>query len=177
MKSDPFRRSLSFELILFFGLSLLSWAIWIPQAPFIILFAFPNALGEELGWRGFALPKLQTKYSALTASIIIGLFWGLWHVPTWIAQKQTDTSALSTLWMVISTVPAAILFSWVYNRTSGSLLPVCFLHASIAVTGYFVPALPTATQGAVSWVVAILIIAAGGAAWLSRPPAQPRFQV
>ena len=147
-----------------------------PQAaamlPFIILFAFPNALGEELGWRGFALPKLQTRHSALTASIIIGLFWGLWHIPTWAAQKQTDASVLSTLWMVVSTVPAAILFTWVYNGTRGSLLPVCFLHASIAVTGYFVPALPTPTQGAVSWAVAILIVAAGGRAWFAKPSAQ-----
>ena len=151
-----------------------------PQAaamlPVLVIFAFPNALGEELGWRGFALPKLQTRYSALLASIILGLFWGLWHVPIWIAQNHAGTSTLTVLWMVLSTVPAAVLFTWVYSNTRGSLLPVWLLHVSIASTGYFVPALPTPTQGAVSWVVALLIIAARGPAWLSKPVAQAQPQ-
>jgi hypothetical protein len=63
------------------------------------------------------------------------------------------------------------------DQTGGSLLPVWLLHASIAITGYLVPALPSLTQGAVSCVVALLVIAAGSAEWFSRPLTQPRFQV
>ncbi len=128
----------------------------------LVIFAFPNALGEELGWRGFALPKLQTRCSALLASITLGLFWGLWHIPIWIAQNHAGTSTLSVLWMVLSTVPTAILFTWVYNNTHGSLLPVWLLHASIASTGYFTPALASHTHAIVSWIAAAVIVAVTG---------------
>jgi membrane protease YdiL (CAAX protease family) len=147
-----------------------------PQAaamlPILVVFAFPNALGEELGWRGFALPKLQTRYSALVASTILGLFWGLWHVPMWIAQQQADASALPVLWMVVSIVPAAILFTWLYNNTNGSLLPVWLFHAAIAITNYFTPALPSHTHAILSWVVAMVVVAVTGPARLVRRPAQ-----
>ncbi len=155
------------------------WAALGPQAaamlPILVVFALPSALGEELGWRGFALPKLQTRYSALTASIILGLFWGLWHVPTWIAQKQTEASFPAALLMVVSTVPVAVLFTWIYNNTGGSLLPVWLFHASIAITNYFTPALPSHTHTLLAWAIAIIIVAAGGPArWCPRHTGIPR---
>ncbi len=143
-----------------------------PQAaallPVVTLVALPNALGEELGWRGFALPRLQTRYSALVASIIIGLFWGLWHVPAWIAQKQMAPGAPAVFLQVTSTIPAAILFTWVYNNTGGSLPPVWVFHASIVITGYFAPALPTHTHSVLSWAMAIAVIVTTGPAHFSR---------
>ena len=79
-----------------------------PQAaailPFIVVFALPNALGEELGWRGFALPKLQARHSALTASVVLGLFWGFWHIPAWIAQEQIAPAPLPILVQMTSTL-------------------------------------------------------------------------
>jgi len=130
--------------------------------PFVVAFAFPNALGEELGWRGFALPKLQTKYNALVSSIILGLFWGFWHIPTWIAQQLTDLSVLTLLAEVVSMVPVAILFTWIYNNTNGSLLLAWLLHTSMAITGYFIPLLPTPTERILSWLVAILVVIVTG---------------
>jgi membrane protease YdiL (CAAX protease family) len=126
--------------------------------PIAVVFAFPNTLGEELGWRGFALPKLQAKSSALVSSVIIGLFWGLWHVPTWVAQGVSDLSTLPLFAEVVSMVPVAILFTWVYNSTKGSLLLVWLFHASMAITGYFVPLLPTVTEKILLWLVAILVV-------------------
>jgi membrane protease YdiL (CAAX protease family) len=132
------------------------------MVPIIVVFAFPNALGEELGWRGFALPRLQSRYNALIASVVIGLFWGLWHIPAWIAQDQMAWAPQPVLLRVVSTVPAAIIFTWLYNNTGGSLLPVWLLHTSITVTGYFTPILPTHTHSTLSWALAILIIALTG---------------
>jgi len=143
-----------------------------PQAaallPFILVFALPNALGEELGWRGCALPKLQARHSALTASIVLGLFWGLWHIPAWIAQEQIAPAPLPVFLQITSTIPAAILFTWIYNNTAGSLLPVWLFHASIAITGSFTPALPTHTQSILSWGVAIAIVVVAEPTRLSR---------
>lgn len=127
--------------------------------PIVIAFAFPNGLGEELGWRGFALPKLQAKYNALISSVIIGLFWGIWHIPHWISQGL-DLSALPL--SVVYLVPVAILFTWVYNNTDGSLLLVWLLHASMAITELFVPQLPTPTEKILTLLVAILIVIVAG---------------
>ncbi len=138
--------------------------------PFVVVFAFPNALGEELGWRGFALPKLQARHSALTASIVLGLFWGFWHIPAWIAQEQIPPAPLPILVQTTSTIPAAILFTWVYNNTGGSLLPVWLFHASLAITGSFTPALPTRTATILGWAVAICVVALTGPARLCRRP-------
>ena len=140
-------------------------AIMIPIA---VVSTFLNTLGEEVGWRGFALPKLQVKYTAFVSTIIIGLFWGFWHIPMWIAQGYVDLSLLPIITKTLSMVPLAIIFTWVYNSTKGSLLLVWLFHASITITGYFAPSLPTTTEGILSWAMAIIIVIAAGLTHLSR---------
>jgi len=140
-------------------------AIMIPIA---VVSTFLNTLGEEVGWRGFALPKLQVKYTAFVSTIIIGLFWGFWHIPMWIAQGYMDLSLLHIITKTLSIVPLAIIFTWVYNSTKGSLLLVWLFHASITITGYFAPSLPTTTEEILSWVVAIIIVIVAGLTHLSR---------
>jgi len=66
--------------------------------------------------------------------------------------------------MILNMVPAAVLFTWVYLKTRGSLLLVCLLHASTAVKGYLMPNLPTLTQSAILWIAAVLVVAFGGLA-------------
>jgi len=129
--------------------------------PVAVIFTLPNALGEELGWRGFALRRLQVRHGPLLATIGIGLFWGFWHVPAWIAWRDTDLSVLAIGLMVVSTVPAAVIFTWLYNRTGGSLLIPVLHHASIANKVYFFPDLPTHTETVLLWIIAILLMARG----------------
>lgn len=132
--------------------------------PVAIVFTLPNSLGEELGWRAFALPRLQERYGALLASIGIGLFWGFWHVPMWLAWSKNDLSWLSLAIMIANMVPVAVLFTWLYNRTGQSLLLVCVFHASMATKGYLLPRLPTLTESAVVWLAALALVALGGLA-------------
>ncbi|MFB0504953.1 MAG: type II CAAX prenyl endopeptidase Rce1 family protein [Candidatus Bathyarchaeia archaeon] len=89
-------------------------------------------LGEELGWRGFALPRLQAHYNALESSIILGVIWGLWHLPGWLVGTIIGASydMRSFLVVMLSTVPASILITWVFNNTQGSLLLASFFHTS-----------------------------------------------
>jgi len=129
-----------------------------------LVFAFPNTLGEELGWRGFALPRLQAKYNALVSSIMLGLFWAVWHIPMWIAN---DIVGLNLLKSVVSTTACAIIFTWVYNNTGGSLLLAWLFHTSTTITQYFLLPL-TLTDDILRWGVAILVVVMAGFPHLSR---------
>jgi len=104
--------------------------------PIALFFAIPfGPLGEELGWRGYALPRLQEKYSALTASIALGLIWTFWHTPMFWAPGGTVISGGPvTLWAVAKYVAflvgLAILYTWLYNNTKGSVLLAVIFHTT-----------------------------------------------
>jgi len=86
--------------------------------------------GEELAWRGFALPRLQAKYNALTSSIILGVMWGLFHLPLFFTGTGSSQAGASFLPFLISIVILSILFTWMYNNTQGSVLMAYLLHAA-----------------------------------------------
>jgi len=128
------------------------------------IFALPNTLGEELGWRGFALPKLQAKYNALIASIILGLFWGIWHIPMWISFGQTG---LSLVVNCITLVGVTILFTWIYNSTNGSLLLIWLFHFVMTVRQYIMSSIPTITPDILTWIIVLVVIIKTGPMYLS----------
>jgi len=94
-----------------------------------------GGLAEEPGWRGFALKRMQMKISPLLAGIIIGFIWALWHIPVMMAQVQ----ALGPIIVAAQVLQLGITFTWLYNRTQGSLLSVALLHASWNTGGSFIP--------------------------------------
>ena len=107
----------------------------------VILLIFLNelvqagGLPEEAGWRGFALPRLQSRFSPLTSSVILGSIWALWHGPMLIGMIQ-DAGP----WRVfLRILMIGVAFTWLYNRTGGSLLAVMLLHASWNTTLSFLP--------------------------------------
>jgi membrane protease YdiL (CAAX protease family) len=87
-------------------------------------------LCEEIGWRGFALPHLQRRYSALASSLIIGLAWAFWHWPNFVIPSDS-----LQWWHVLAFIPLtmaiSVLFTWVYNSTGGNLFAVVVLHGAI----------------------------------------------
>ena len=88
-----------------------------------IIFIYQSIIvwGEEVGWRGFALPSLQIQFHPILASIILGVLWGLWHLPLfWI--KGSAQQSMSVQFFVLATVGYSILYTWIYNGTNGSLL-------------------------------------------------------
>lgn len=107
-------------------------------------------MGEELGWRGFALPRLQARMSALSASLILGLLWALWHLPLYLTAGH-PLSEVFFGWFLLSILADAILFTWIFNNTRGSLLVVLLFHASIATSGLFL----ASTAG--SFVIALVL--------------------
>jgi uncharacterized protein len=85
--------------------------------------------GEEIGWRGVALPRLLAKHSALSASLILGVLWALFHLPLFFTQGDSFAST-PPLSFLIRMIGAAILFTWVFNNTRGSLLLAYLMHAA-----------------------------------------------
>jgi uncharacterized protein len=87
-------------------------------------------LGEEVGWRGFALPHLQSRWDARTAALILGLLWAGWHLPAFFFRDTYQAMGpLGFPIFVISLLCASIILTWLYNGTHGSLLMVILFHA------------------------------------------------
>jgi len=85
-------------------------------------------IGEEIGWRGFALPRLQARYGRLTAAVMLGALWGLWHLMMYLmAGLPGQILALSIVFLI----PGSVLFSWMYNRSGGSAFVAILAHAGV----------------------------------------------
>ncbi|HNN94237.1 MAG TPA: CPBP family intramembrane metalloprotease, partial [Pseudomonadota bacterium] len=85
-------------------------------------------VGEEIGWRGFALPRMQRRMSRLSAALLLGVLWGLWHLMMNIVAGVSLTMNLASILMLI---PGSLIFSWLYNRSGGSLLIAILLHMGV----------------------------------------------
>lgn len=99
-----------------------------------------SSMGEEIGWRGFALPRLLQKRNALFSSLILGVIWGLWHLPRFFIQGSPLTLSI---WFFFGIIADTILFTWIYNNTKGSLLMALLFHTSITYTSLFLTASTT----------------------------------
>lgn len=112
--------------------------------------------GEEIGWRGFALPRLQKHMSVARSTLILGLLWLLWHTP---AYFYLDTLETIGLWMLpgfmFGVLCGAVLFTWLYNGTGGSVLMVAIWHALFDLLGASL-----ASQGLIT-----VFMSAGVIAW------------
>ncbi|MBK9714850.1 MAG: CPBP family intramembrane metalloprotease [Kouleothrix sp.] len=87
--------------------------------------------GEELGWRGFALPRLQARHSALTASLILGVVWALFHLPLFWTIGGSSQVDMSLPGYVLQLGAMSVIVTWIFNHTRGSVLIATLLHASI----------------------------------------------
>jgi membrane protease YdiL (CAAX protease family) len=94
---------------------------------------------EELGFRGFAQPRLREKFGAISTSLIIGVLWFFWHLPLYVWIPGTSQYGISLVNGVIWQVAVTFLFTWVYDRTGSILMPM-LLHASINSVGMIVTA-------------------------------------
>ncbi|MGE5396076.1 MAG: lysostaphin resistance A-like protein [Chitinophagales bacterium] len=101
---------------------------------------FNGPLAEEPGWRGFALPRLQSRFNPLIASVILGFFWGAFHWSGLLIGYRGDFSWHSLFIVTFGEIGLAIIFTWLYNRVKGkSLLPFILLHASMNSTNDYLP--------------------------------------
>jgi len=93
----------------------------------VLVSVFTGAMGEELGWRGTALPRLQARWNALISSLILGVLWGLYHLPSFLI-KGLPLDDLPLIPFMIGALSLTILVSWTFNHTRGSLITVFLYH-------------------------------------------------
>lgn len=121
---------------------------------------------EEIGWRGFALPRLQKRHNAFIATLIVGTLWAFWHLPT-VFLVGNPMAEYPFLWLIII-VTNAFIYTWIYNSTKGSILLVALFHGSLNVWGLFIPGVSPIVDALLNCVVAIILIAVFGKVNLSR---------
>lgn len=96
-----------------------------------LLMTASYGMGEELGWRGFLLPRLQAPRSALTATLLLSLIWGLWHLPAfWFRQGYVGMGPVGLMGFALGLVAGAIVLTALYNSARGSVLAVALWHGS-----------------------------------------------
>ena len=95
---------------------------------------FVGALGEEPGWRGFALPRMQLRYGPLVASLLLGVIWAGWHAPLLLLPDWADNKGGMTVWTVtqyvLMVVAISVLMAWIYNRARATVLLMILFHAA-----------------------------------------------
>jgi membrane protease YdiL (CAAX protease family) len=138
-------------------------------ATYLVIFIIGGPLFEEPGWRGFALPRLQQRSGQLMGNLLLGVLWGLWHLPLFLFVPGYDGAGsgfvnigLSFLEFVIYAIALTFIIAWVFNNTRGSLLLPMLIHASINTAVYYIHPAPLIilSRHLCFVVVALLIIAA-----------------
>jgi uncharacterized protein len=134
---------------------------------------------EEVGWRGYLLPRLQAGRPALTASVLVGVVWSGWHLPLF-AMAGTAQATASVAWFTLQAVGLSIVLTWAYNSTRGSVLLAVLAHGAYnawftAVVQGLAPAtLATVTPFAAAVVLAaaVVVVWRRGPEHLARAPRQ-----
>ncbi len=98
--------------------------------PFLVTMFITGPLIEEFGWRGFALDRLQARWNALGASLILGLLWGPWHLLLFFLPDgpMAQTGALALIDFLISILPLTVLYTWLHNNTATSIWAALLFH-------------------------------------------------
>ncbi|MEE4195706.1 MAG: type II CAAX endopeptidase family protein [Anaerolineae bacterium] len=96
--------------------------------PYFFLMLLIGGGQEEFGWRGYAQQPLQEKIGVIPASLVIGIIWGLWHLPLWFMEGDLH-SAYSYVAFVLMTTSISLVYTWLYNASGKKLIAVLILHA------------------------------------------------
>ena len=124
---------------------------------------FISGLGEEMGWRGYALTRLQRTKSPLISSLIVGVFWGLWHLPIiyWFSSQTGLLFLVEFGLYVLLLTAVSVIFTWVYNATDKSLWILVLMHATFTAGGNTIAAFTQPVTGG-TWVPYIVNVLSAG---------------
>ncbi len=131
---------------------------------FLVFFyvLFTSVLGEEIGWRGYALPGLLRRYQTLEASLLIGAAWALWHLPLFWLPGDFHQE-LPLLVFLLQVVASSVIYGWMFVNTRGSLLLPNLFHAVTNTAVGLLPVLPMSTGGDLRPFLYSVALLVGGA--------------
>jgi uncharacterized protein len=145
-----------------------------PKIPFLMVpvffsIYFVTAIGEELGWMGYAIDPMQERWGALKASILLGLVWVIWHI---IPHLQQSLAASWILWQSLYSIALRILIVWIYNNTGNSVFAAILVHTMDNVSWSLFPNYgshydPFVTS-IITWLVAVIVTLGWGPKTLGR---------
>ncbi|MEO8967082.1 MAG: CPBP family intramembrane glutamic endopeptidase [Solirubrobacteraceae bacterium] len=96
-----------------------------------VLAALLNGFGEEIGWRGFALPAFQRRVGAMRAALIVAAFWALWHLPYFLLlSSYRGFGPFTLVGFSIGIASGSVVLTWLYYRSGQSILAVAVWHAT-----------------------------------------------
>jgi membrane protease YdiL (CAAX protease family) len=126
--------------------------------------------GEEVGWRGFALPRIQARRSALSSALLLGLAWAGWHLPLFTFSEGLSRLGIGgTAGWMMSMLTGSVLMAWFFNSSRGSVLAVAIFHGvlDIFMTSPVVPRIATA-MGAILTIGTVALVPLFGPTHLAR---------
>ena len=144
--------------------------VYLPDPQFSLVTAltlfgifFIAALGEELGWSGYAIDPLQDRFGALWAALLLGVVWAVWH---FIPLLQAQRPLVFIAWWSLGTVASRIIITWLYNNTGRSVFVAALFHAMINLTWQLFPIdgsfYDPRVTGVITAVVAVVVVIMSG---------------
>jgi membrane protease YdiL (CAAX protease family) len=112
-------------------------------ANFGIVLLIGGPIGEEFGWRGYLMPALTARMNWRVASLVIGAFWGVWHLPLFFIAESPQAHMPMTVFL-LNILAGSVLFAWLFERTGRSVLPALVLHTSLNAFAGILGIVPTA---------------------------------
>ena len=132
---------------------------------FALIFSTPVQAGEELGWRGYALPRMAERMGLRAASILLGVIWALWHLPLFFVYGA-DTYHQPFFLYTLQVTAISVAMAWLYARTGGSLLLTMLLHAAVNNTKDIVPSATAPGPGIFSFYASLVFWITVALLWL-----------
>jgi len=148
-----------------------------PQIAFLQLLnlciaCFILALGEELGWSGYAIDPMQDRWGALRASLILGSVWAVWH---YVALVQADRSVAWIAWWSLYTVTQRVIIIWLYNNTSKSVFAAALFHMMTNVSWQLFPVNGSYFDPRVTGLILTLVVVIIVVVWEPHTLARYRY--
>ena len=141
------------------------FSLFLTQLPSAIPLILIGPLSEELGWRGYAQTRLQIRWNPLLSGLVVGVFWGFWHLPLflWPGTSQHELN-IPFIGFAVGTTALSVLYAWLHNHTRGMIWTAIFFHWVGTYAGQVVASSVTRT-GLYNWleylpyIVAAVVIA------------------
>lgn len=149
---------------------LLQFSIW--TALIIFITTFIAALGEELGWMGYAIDPMQEESNALSAAILLGVAWAAWHI---IPVVQAGRFPAWIAWQCLFWVASRVLFVWLYNNTGKSVFAMAVYHAMLNVTWQLFPVNGSFYDPRITALIIVCAAATVTFLWTPKSLAQYRY--